>query len=234
MTILAASQQAIMRLVGTKPAAVVSSTDAICVEMTALAMEAAQEIASANDWQALTSFHTITANGTDEAYPMPDDYDRMVQATELYDPANWCWGYHHVINQGDWLQYQISNYGMISPGIWTMRQNQFHFLPKPASGRQAIFPYVSKNIFRDTNGAPKAVITSDTDEFVLDERLLTLALIWKWLALKRMDYQQEVDDYNIAMSEAATRDKGARVIRKGTPRRAMNIGLAWPWELGAP
>jgi hypothetical protein len=234
MTILSASQQAIMRLVGQKPAAVVSSSDEICVEMTALAQDAAEEIAKANDWQALIKFHTITADGVESAYDMPDDYDRMVLASGMYDPDIWFWNYRNVSSYGEWLQYQISNIGVISPGIWTIYQNQFHFLPVPGSGQKAVFPYVSKNIFTAASGDGKSSITNDTDSFVLGDRILTLALIWKWLSLKRMDYQQEMDDYNIALSEMAARDRGSRVIRSGRPIPRANIGLAWPWPLGGP
>lgn len=232
MTILTAAQQAIMTLVGRKPAAVVSSTDGICVEMTALAQTAAVEIAKSHDWQALTEFYTVTANGTDSAYPFPPDYDRMVQATDLYDPNNWCWGYHHVSDYGEWIQYQISGIGLISPGVWTIRKNQFHFLPAPAAAQQAIFPYISKNIFTDANGAPKATLTLDTDVFVLDERLLTLSLLWRWLSLKRMDYQQEFADFELALSQEQTRDKGARVIRSGRTLRGLDLRPAYPWPLG--
>jgi hypothetical protein len=232
MTILSASQQAIMRLVGQKPAAVVSSSDEICVEMTALAQDAAEEIAKGNDWQALIRFQTITTDGTASSYDMPDDYDRMVVASGLYDPDNWFWNYRNVSSYGEWLQYQISDFGMIAPGIWTIYQDQFHFLPLPASGQKAVFPYVTKNIFKSSQGHAKAAITSDSDEFLLGDRILTLALVWKWLSLKRMDYQQEVDDYNIAVSEMAARDRGARVIRSGRPAPRLNLRTAWPWPLG--
>ena len=232
MSVLSAAQQAIMTLVGRKPAAVVSSTDVICVEMTALAQTAAVEIAKSHDWQALSQFYTITANGTDAAYPFPSDYDRMVQASELYDPNNWCWGYRHISDYGEWLQYQISGIGLISPGIWTIRKNQFQFMPTPGASQKAIFPYVSKNVWVATNGSPKAELTADTDVFALDERLLTLSLLWRWLALKRMDYQQEFADFELALSQEQTRDKGARTIRSGRSLRHFNIGPAYPWPLG--
>lgn len=232
MTILAASQQAIMQLVGRKPAAVVSSTDEICVEITAIAQEAATEIAKAHYWQELTEFYTITANGADTAYPFPADYDRMVQATELYDPDNWCWGYDHISDYGQWVQYESGRLALLNPGIWTIRKNQFHFLPKPASGQKAIFPYITKNIFVDANGARKSEITNDNDSFVLDERVLKLAIIWKWLSLKRMDYQQEHADFQYALSQEAARDKGARVIRKRSRSIDLDTRIAWPWPLG--
>ncbi|WP_166015789.1 MULTISPECIES: hypothetical protein [Chelativorans] len=232
MTILTAAQAAIAKLVGRRPAAVVSSTDEICVEITALAQEAAVEIAKACDWQELTEFYEITADGEASAYPFPSDYDRMVQASEIFDPNNWCWGYHHVPNYSEWILYEIRKIAMLTPGIWTIRKNQFHFMPTPAAGQKAIFPYISKNIFLSQNEAPKDTITSDSDSFVLDERLLTLSLIWKYKAMKGLDYQQEVDDYNIALSQEMTRNKGARTIRKGCRFRTIGAYPAWPWPLG--
>lgn len=232
MSILTASQDAIAKLVGRRPPAVVSSTEEICVEVTAVAQEAAEDIAKAHDWQNLTEFHTVTANGTDSAYPFPQNYDRMVQATDLYDPNNWAWGYQHVTDYGVWLQMLNSGFGLLSPGSWTIRKNQFHFLPMPAAGQQAVFPYITDAIFASANGSPKARITQDSDVFLLDERLLTLAIIWRWLSLKRMDYQQEIEDYNIALSQAMTRDKGARVIRSRRPASRLNTRVAYPWPLG--
>lgn len=232
MTVLSAAQQAIMKLVGRKPAAVVSATDEICVEITALAQEAAVEIAKACDWQELTEFHEIIADGAASSYPFPSDYDRMVQASEIFDPNNWCWGYHHVPDYSEWLQYQIGGIGLISPGIWTIRKNEFHFMPAPAAGQKAIFPYVRNTIFTSQNGNLKSTITSDSDSFVLDERLLTLALLWKYKAMKGLDYQQEVDDYNIALSQAMARNKGGRVIRSRRHGGSLDVRAAWPWPLG--
>src|SRR5690554_6151028 len=231
MTILTAAQAAIAKLVGRRPPAVVSSTDEICVEITALAQEAAVEIAKAHDWQELTEVHEITADGSD-AYPFPSDYGRMVQASEIFDPNNWCSGYHHVPDYSEWLQYQIGGIGLISPGIWTIRKNAFHFMPAPAAGQKAIFPYVRNTIFTSQNFNLKSRITSDGDSFVLDERLLTFALVWKYKAMKGLDYQQEVDDYNIALSQEMTRNKGARVTRSRRHGGSLDIRAAWPWPLG--
>lgn len=232
MTVLSASQNALARLVGRRPAAVVSSTEEICVEITALAQEAADDIAAAHDWQALTEEYTITGDGTASAFPFPTDYDRMVLATEMYDPDTWCWGYEHITDYGLWVRYKNSGFGWVSPGVWTIRKNQFEFLPVPPAGQEATFLYISKNIFTNEAGVAKAALSADTDSFVLDERLLTLSLLWRWLSLKRMDYQQELDDFNIALSQAAARDKGARVIRKGAKTRLINAYPAYPWPLG--
>lgn len=231
MTILAAAQGAIARLVGERPAAVVSSTDQICVEMTALALDAAREIASGYDWQELIRFHSITADGETTSYPLPSDYDRMVQAAEVLDPDNWCWGYQHVPNPVDWLHYQLGEVTLIQPGIWSIRESEFQFYPAPPAQAQAVFPYITKNIFRDQGGTPKDTISADTDEFRLSEQLLTLALIWKYKSLKGLDYSQEIDDYNLALSQRLAKDRGGRTIRSRRPGRGYDARYALPWSL---
>ncbi|HEY8385744.1 MAG TPA: hypothetical protein VIK82_05915 [Porticoccaceae bacterium] len=234
MTILAAAQNAIMQLVGSKPAAVVSSTDTICVEITALAHEAAVDIATAYDWQKLIKFHTITGTGTSTAFPFPADYDRMVQASEIFDPDNWCWGYNHITSPSDWLFYENNSLGLIPPGIWTVREDQFHFLPVPPAGAKAVFPYITRSIFVDANGAPKDQITADSDSFVLNERLLTLSLIWRYKAMKGLDYQQDMENFNVAMDRATANDRGARQIhRENGPHPMKGIRTAYPWPLDA-
>ncbi len=232
MTFLTAAQNAIAKVVGRRPSAVVSSTEEICVEMTALARDAAVDIAEVHDWQNLTEFHVISGNGTDISFPMPADYDRMVQAADIFDPSTWAWGYCHVPDYSEWLRMVEGGTEFIAPGIWQIRKNQFQFWPAPGASEQATFPYISKNIWVAQNGTEKDGLTNDTDSFVLDERILTMALVWRWLSLKRFDYQQELEDYNIALSKAVAKDKGAKIYRDNGRYRFTGAVPAWPWRLG--
>lgn len=231
MTVLSAAQSAMARLVGRRPAAVVSSQNEMEVEITALAQEAAVDIMKGNDWQALTEFHTVTPDGTSSAYPFPTDYDRMIQASEIYDPETWCWGYRHILDYGEWLTHQAQGF-VQSPGAWLIRGNQFHFSPTPPVGQTAVFPYISRNIFTSDNGTAKTEIENDTDSFVLDERLLTLSLVWRWKQMKGFDYAEDMRSYEMALSQAMTRDRGSRVIRRNSRHVPPNVRLGWPHELG--
>lgn len=231
MTALSACQEAIARLVARRPASVFASEDEICVEIASLANEAATDIAKANDWQALIEYHEITGNGVAVEFPFPDDYDRMVQATEIYDPNNWCWGYQHINDYGQWTLLAAQGF-TITPGGWTIRKNKFHFYPAPSSGAVATFPYISNLWATSAGGTAKGLFDRDDDLFVLDDRLLTLALIWRWKSMKGMDYQEDIKNSDIALSQAMTRDKGARVIRKGNSFSGFNTHVAWPWSLG--
>lgn len=232
MTVLSACQDAIARLVSRRPASVFGNDDEICVEISSLANEAAADISKSNDWQALTEFYTITADGTSSTYSAPPDYDRMVQATEIFDPNNWCWGFAHVVDYGQWILRQAQGVGLY-PGIWMLRKNLFNFYPIPAAGREAVFPYISNAWATSSEGQAKTAFDRDDDLFALDDRLLTLALIWRWKAMKVMDYQEDIRNYDIALSQAMARDKGSRVIRKnGGGLGGLNTRPAWPWELG--
>jgi len=232
MTALSACQDAIARLVARRPNSVFASDDEICVEIASLANEAATDIAKACDWQALIEYNPITGDGASLEYPLPADYDRMVQATEIYDPSNWCWGYEHITDYGQWTLLEAQGF-TITPGAWMIRGNKFQFYPAPASGAVATFPYVSRYWATSAGGAGKGVFDRDDDLFVLDDRLLTLALIWRWKSMKGMDYQEDIKNSDIALSQAMTRDRGARTIRKGYGRlSSLNTRLAWPWSLG--
>lgn len=232
MSILSACQQAAMRLVGQKPAAIISSEETIAVELAALAQESCVDIMKAHDWQELTEFHTITGDGATEAFDLPSDYDRQVMATEFYDPDTWCWDFFHVTDYGQWLRYKNGGFALITPGVWTIRKNQFHFLPTPPSGQSAEFIYISNKIYRAANGTTKTGITQDDDSFVLDERLLTLALMWRWKELKQMEYGEDLRNYDLALSQAMSRDKGARRIRTRRIGLTRNWRTAYPWSLG--
>jgi hypothetical protein len=232
MTALSACQDAIARLVARRPNSVFASDEEICVEIASLANEAATDIAKANDWQALTEFYDITGDGVTAAFAFPADYDRMIQATDIYDPANWCWGYEHIVNYGEWIIRNARGIGLL-PGAWIIRKNQFHFYPVPASGATATFPYISKNWAASSGGTAKSVFDRDDDVFALDDRILTLALIWRWKSMKGMDYGEDVKNYDIALSQSMTRDKGGRTIRKGSSAlTGLNTSVGWPWSLG--
>lgn len=230
MTILTAAQGAMARLVGRRPAAVVSSTNEMEVEITSLAQEAAVEIAKSHDWQALTEQHTVNGTG-DDSYPIPPDYDRMNMAVGVSSPSWPNWWFSHARSLDEWEQIKIRGINL-EPGWWIILGGRFQTLPVIPAGGEARFFYLTKNIFTSDNQTPKDAITADTDSFRLDERLLTLAIIWRWLSLKRMDYSEELRTYEYALSQEQARDGGSRVMRSNGSVRFPGAVNSWPWELG--
>lgn len=231
MTILAATQRAAFYLNGSRPSAVLSSQEPFETELSFIAQEAATDIAKANDWQALIRLQEVVGTGA-EAYPLPADYDRMVKGTGVSSPSwpDWWFSQAHSLDQ--WELIKIRDFSL-EPGWWMIQNGQFWTLPALSTGSKANFYYVSNNIFTADGGAPKAEITRDDDSFVLDERLLTLGIIWRHKAMKQMDYAEDMRNYEIALSQAMDRDKGSTSIRRGQSARFKGAVRAWPWELGA-
>lgn len=231
MTALSACQSAAVRLIGRRPTTFFSSQQTFEVEIVDLLNDVADDIAKSHDWQALTQVHTITGNGTDDAFPLPPDYDRMLLDSDVFDPNNWAWGYQHYTNVNEWLRDRSQGFVSI-PGGWIMLGDKFNFFPVPAAAAQAEFPYTSNLYARSTAGAPQSAFKADTDTFVLSEKLLTLGLIWRYRAQKGMGYAEDMQNYEIALSQAQARDGGSRVIRRNSRVLRGDVRVAWPWPLG--
>lgn len=233
MSVLGAAQSALVRLIGRKPSTLFSSTEKTMVEIADLVTEVGVDIMKSHDWSALTKINTITGDGTATAFPLPVDYDRMNLAQGVSDGASWFWGYTQSPNLDTWVAIQNGYFlGATPPGWWMMLGGSMQFQPAPGASSVAQFPYISKNIAVDESGAGKPAFTTDSDTFALDERLLTLGLIWRWRAQKRMEYAEDMQTYEIALSQSQTRDRGATVIRSNARYRPGNLHVGWPYALG--
>lgn len=231
MTVFSAIQKAVRRADGSHITEAYSSSDQVALEMADLANEVAADIAKSHDWRDLTKIHTFAGDGAVENFPKPADYDRMVLASSVDDADNWFWGYHPFRSVNEWMQFVNGGYGLVQPGGWIILGGEFRFYPAPSG--DAAFPYVSRNWARSEAGQEKPQFTADDDEFVLDPRLLTLGLIWRWKAQKGLDYSEDMANYELALKQAQARDKGSRIIRETRPSRTIgSLGQAYPWPLG--
>lgn len=234
MTILSVGQQVALRVIGNKPISMFTpSRDKQSVaEILDLMGDVAIDIARSHDWQALTTIGTITGDGSTKAFPLPEDYGRMLLASGLIDPATWFWGYVNIPTVMDWLMEESYGFSRITPGAWIILGNQFNFVPAPSSGSEARFPYITRNIFLSGSGEPRETITGDGTTFRIDERLLTLGTIWRWKEQKGLEYAEDMQTFERALSQVQARDAGARVIRRNARTPAFGTRLGWPWPLG--
>lgn len=214
MSILSAIQSACVRVQGTKPEEIFSGTAQIALEMADLANEVAADIAASHDWRGLTRIHRIAGAST---VPLPEDYSRMVLASEMDDPATWFWGYEAVSSVNEFMRLQSGDMASTGPGYWIILEGAMHFYPG-AQG-EAQFPYISTHFARTDEGDRVSEFTQDNDVFVLGNRLLTLGLIWRWKSQKGMEYGEDMATYETALAQAQARDKGAYVVRQSVRSR---------------
>lgn len=230
MAILSAMQKAALRLLGQRPSTFFGSSNQFEAEVTDWANEVAEDIAKYQDWQALTQFATITADGTTSVFDLPADYDRMTQTARIQQSTSWFWGYFRVTDLNEFERLKNTGWGPY-PGIWTMYGNQLHFAPAPT--QDASYPYITSNFAIDAGTqAPKPQFTSDTDTFRLPESVLTLGIVWRWRENKKLDASGDQEAFVQSLDQWAGKDKGARVYRSNGRRYLPGVGIAWPWELG--
>lgn len=232
MTILTAAQSAAIRLIGRKPSTFFSSTNPFELEITDLANEVARDVMKANDWRSLTKLHPMVGDGTTIGFDLPTDYDRMMVKGDVHS-ASWTTWTFEPARDLDFWRLLVNGLSAANPGFWIILEDQMQFQPPVASGETAQFYYISKNVVRDTDGALKQTFTTDSDSLVLDERLLTLGLIWRWRAQKRLEYAEDMANFEKALAEIAGRDKGSRMIAIGNPTWPGSASVAYPFRLGS-
>lgn len=227
MTVLSSCQSAALRLLGRKPTTIFSSSNTFEMELADLATETAVAIAKEHEWQKLKTLATLTGDDTTVAFDLPTNYDRMVKDGNLHSNLYQTAYFARVDSLDDWVLIgdQLST---PSPGNWIIIGGQMNILPAMATGETARFYYISKYI-----ATSKAAFSADSDEFLLPERLLTLGLIWRWRAQKRMEYSEDLKNYEIALEQEIARDRGARILNVGTVRYPANVTMAYPGILGS-
>lgn len=226
MTVLSACQEAAIELSQTEPTSLFSTTDRFAKELRVQANKSAVAIMKAYDWQLLTKRATVTGDGTDMSFPLPSDYDRMAKKTNLASSAS------NIdlikatdLDQWDYFQNHMST---TVPGYWIILGGELQIMPAPGAGVVHSYYYIGKNV---ASGS-KAAFTQDDDAFLLPERLLTLSVIWRWRASKRLEYAEDMQNFEIAMAEETSTDKGSRILISGQQRVPYNVRTAYPGVLG--
>jgi hypothetical protein len=228
VTVLSAAKSAAIRLSQTQPTSLFSNPATFDAEMADLANETATAIAKAHDWQALTRLATLTGNASAIAFDLPGDYDRMLIKAKVHSLKFRTATFTPARDLDDWL-YLNDFLVTGTPGNWVILGGQMQIFPAMAASETARFYYVSNQIVSGN----KTAFVADTDAFVLPERLLTLGLIWRWRSQKRVEYAEDMSNYETALSEEINRDKGSHVITVGRQRSAAGVPMAWPGQINA-
>jgi hypothetical protein len=192
---------------------VYSNTGETQRQLLALCNMAGDVLMREHDWQALVTEQSFTTVATEQqtGHTIPSDLDRVISETlwnrSTTDPVfgpltaqSWQAQKADVVSTV-WSQYRI-------------RGNSFWFLPAPAAGQSIYYEYVSNKWCQSAGGTAQSAWAADSDTGRLSEHLLTLALAWRWMEAKGLDYSQRYEEYE--------REKGKIIARDGT-RKKLNV-----------
>jgi hypothetical protein len=216
MTLLTIVQDACDELGINQPSTVIGNADAQVKQLLALSNRGGKVTANrpASGWQALVQEATFTTVAT-----------ASQGSVETIAP-----NYKYIINQTIWNRDERRPvFGPLTPQDWQLLQaspvtgpwDQFRirggnilFDPVPKAGQTCAFEYVTKQWCESSGGTGQVKWAADDDVARLDEDLLTLDLIWRWRAAKKLDYSEEFAEFERYYADIVARD-GTKPILNG-------------------
>ncbi len=212
-----------------KPTAVFGSTTREHIELASLINEAGFMIAEAHEWQTLNRIATITGDGTDETFALPADFSRMLDKSQLWSSSLET-PLTPISDRDEWLGLDVQAFDFVI-NAWIIYGNEIHIKPALASAVTVKYFYQSHHWARSAALANIDQFSADTDTFRLSERLLKLALIYKWREMKGLPYAENMADYQYLLAKLINRDKGSRIIRIGKAGMPRDTTVAYPQSI---
>ncbi|MAS09921.1 hypothetical protein [Salinisphaera sp.] len=189
--------------------------DEIASRLLALTRREGRRLAREHDWVVLRRQAQIAARAGVESYSLPNDYDRILDQT-AWDRSNDnpLWG---PLTPSQW-QFRRSGTVVRSQFNRSFRimasgaQKALYVDPVPDSVDSLVFEYVSSNWVVSPGGDLQDDFASDDDETILDEELLELGVLWRFLSRVGLSYVEEKAEYEHALERAKARDGGNPAI----------------------
>jgi hypothetical protein len=218
MTLLTICQDA-AKLIGIpSPAAVTSSSDTSVVQLERLANTEGRGLVQRYRWEVLTketSFTTSAAESQGAMTTIASDFGRFSNNTMWNRTTDR--KYYGPITAAQWqrllatVSSGVTNYFRIRGGLLIMH-------PTPTASQSVFFEYISKN-WVDTSGGTTAnadKFSGDSQTTVLDEELITLGIVWRFLKMKGLSWEQQFQEYQLRLSEYTTHDGAKANLQMGS------------------
>ena len=219
----------IARMVGHPvPADPAGSIDSAILQMGEAINVGLSELLGLYAWQDLQQRHTIsvqqdTPGQKEKAYPLPEDYYRLISQTEWSSgsmtPAT------GPISPQAWQAAMAQNTIQTSL-YWQIRNDKIWFLSPPSTPTDFSFMYISRAQVIDADDPTmlKNVAEKNGDQFLLDGFVVTLFGRAKYLEWKGFDASAATRDFWTAYSSRTGGDKSAPVLNLSGPRGVPLIG----------
>jgi len=207
-----------------QPDVLFTATDRTEIELRQALIEASDKILHMHDWQALRTVVTHDGDGSTTQFALPSDYIRMPKDARVWS-TKWQLTLHHITPE-EWLNLDVREFEL-ARGTWTIYGGNFVYKPALDADEDAKFWYISRNVVLGSDQVAKEEFSADDDTYKLDDRVLELVLVWVWRQQKGLDYAEEMQTAEYAVSRAMARDGGARILTQSS-RSGYNAETAYP------
>jgi hypothetical protein len=233
MSLLTMCQAAAAQLSVTVPSLVMLGSDDTSVILRRLADEEGLALMGRYPWQALQREHTFTTTAADtQTGGIPSDFDRVIPDTVFN--RNTRRRVAGPLSPDEWAQTKASLVTYVNP-TFRIRTDAFLMTPNPPAGETVAYEYISKNFCKSSGGTGQAAWAADSDLGVLDERLMTLGLVWRFRQAKGLPYGEDLALYERRVADAQMRDGGGKARISGDPavhdRVATRLQVPETWVI---
>ena len=220
MSLLTICQDAANEVGVPSPSTVVGSTDTTNIQLLAAANREGKNLVSGYDWQTLIkeeAHTTLAAESQGDMSTIATDFLRFSNDTMWNRTTDR--KYYGPLNNAQWQRLKAS----VSSGItnyFRIRGNALLFHPAPPAGESVFFEYIGKNwVITSGSSANATSFAADANTTVLDEDLITLGVIWRFLKQKGLPYDNQFQEYRLKLSEKQSKDGAKQIIRMAGPNR---------------
>ena len=221
MSLLTICQDAANEIGVPSPSTVVGSTDTTNIQLLAAANREGKNLVAGYDWQTLIkeeAHTTLAAESQGDMSTIASDFLRFSNDTMWNRTTDR--KYYGPLNNAQWQRLKAS----VSSGItnyFRIRGNALLFHPAPPSGESVFFEYIGKNwVITSGSTANATSFAADANTTVLDEDLITLGVIWRFLKQKGLPYDNQFQEYRLKLSEKQSKDGAKQIIRMAGPNRS--------------
>lgn len=196
-----------------EPTAVIAATDLQTKQMLALCRKDCRDLVRRFNWQALTketSFLTVAADAQTTLTTAAADFYRYIDGTMWNRTRFWAVG--GPLTDEQWQQKKAAAAAVGVRNYFRIRGNSILFFPTPTAGDSIYFEYISNKWCQSAIAVPQTDWLADTDTALLDEEVIRMGVVWRFLKAKGLDYGEEFRSYEIALNDIFGPDGGRPIV----------------------
>jgi len=216
MTLLTMVQAAAAELNLTIPTTVIGNSNQNIKQLLGLANRAGQMLVKRGSFQELREEATHTSLAQENQgviTTIAPGFDRFVSET-FWDRTEQ-WELPGPVSSDEWQELKART---VEPSVthYTVRGNNLLAYPTPAAGNTWAFEYFTDQWVSRAGGGSATTFAADGDTSKIDETVITMDVIWRYLKAKGFDYAEEKRDYEVVLKQyQLTNDARVVVIGKG-------------------
>jgi hypothetical protein len=215
MTLLTISQNIAKTTKSDVPSTIIDNTEEIAKQIFEAVRLATKDVFERHDWSILNYDKTFSSVASQVQYDLPSDFDRIANGTFFNTTQR---KEVFLTTPREWRQLNL-NVGVSIIKRYRIRQNKVNLFPTPSAVESFTYEYISNLIITDNDlASTKTDWTKDNDTSLLNEDLIELQAIWRFLKFRGKDYAEEQQEAEDRLKDIMGRDAGRKTIYPDIPR----------------